>query len=52
MDCLDPKVLPVQAISRGGSTRSIVDVIVPGPAFQRNTDPAATGPCIGIDLTS
>jgi hypothetical protein len=30
-----PSVLPVQAISRGGATRRIVEVTVPGPAFQR-----------------
>src|SRR5918996_2990061 len=47
-----PKVLPVQPISLGASTRSIVDVMVPGPAFQRKTDPAARSPCTDIDFTS
>src|SRR5262249_12108951 len=47
-----PSVLPVQAICRGGSTRWIVEVIVPGPAFQRKTVPGATLPWIVIDLTS
>src|SRR5262245_48316481 len=46
------RVLPVQTIWRGGSTSSIVDVIVPGPAFQRNTEPAATSPCIETDSIS
>ncbi len=52
MDRRDPSVLPVQANSRGGSTRRIVDVIVPGRAFQRNTDPSTTAPCMDIDFTS
>src|SRR5438093_10830970 len=47
-----PSVLPVQAISHGWSTRRIVDVTVPGPAFQRNTDPSATSPSAETDLTS
>ena len=47
-----PSVRPVQAICQGGSTRWIVEVIVPGPAFQLNTDPGATGPCTAIDFTS
>src|SRR5215831_186063 len=47
-----PSVLPVQAICRGGSTRRIVEVIVPGPAFQRKTVPGATSPWIVIDFTS
>src|ERR671918_831541 len=47
-----PKVLPVQPISLGASTRWIVDVMIPGPAFQRNTDPAARSPCTDIDFTS
>src|ERR671919_720749 len=47
-----PKVLPVQPISLGASTRWIVDVMVPGPALQRNTDPAARFPCTDIDFTS
>jgi hypothetical protein len=47
-----PNVVPVQAMSLGGSTRWIVDVIVPGPAFQRNTDPVARSPSMDIDFTS
>ena len=49
---LDAEGLPVQPISLGASTRWIVDVMVPGPAFQRNTDPAARSPCTDIDFTS
>ena len=37
---------------RGGSTRSSVETIFPGPAFQRNSDPGATGPANDIDFTS
>src|SRR6185437_1975401 len=47
-----PNVVPVQAISFGGSTRWIVDLIVPGPAFQRNSDPSAALPSIDTDFTS
>ena len=32
--------------------RSRVDTIVPGPAFQRNSDPGASGPSNDIDFTS
>src|SRR5262245_7295879 len=49
---LMPSVLPVHAIRRGASTRLIVDVIVPGPAFQRDSVPSATAPRIDNDLTS
>src|SRR5439155_8430911 len=37
---------------RGGSIRSSVETIVPGPAFQRNSEPGASGPVNDIDLTS
>src|SRR5688572_4417314 len=47
-----PSVLPVQAMRRGRSTCSIVELIVPGPAFQRNVEPGATGPSSADDLTS
>jgi hypothetical protein len=47
-----PKVFPVQAIIRGGSTRRSVEVTGPGPAFQRKIEPVATAPCIDIDFTS
>src|SRR5688572_6752986 len=47
-----PKVVPVQAIRVGGWTSWIVEVIVPGPAFQRNTVPCARAPSVDIDLTS
>jgi hypothetical protein len=47
-----PNVLPVQAIRRGRSTSWIVDVIVPGPAFQRNSVPSSSPPSIDAALTS
>src|SRR6266540_7400705 len=46
-----PSVLPVHAISRGASIRWMVEVIVPGPAFQRKVEPSARSPCIATDLT-
>jgi hypothetical protein len=45
-------VRPRQLIIRGGSTCSSVETIVPGPAFQRNSEPGATGPSNDIDFTS
>jgi hypothetical protein len=30
----------------------MVDVTVPGPAFQRNVEPTAGGPSVDIDRTS
>src|SRR3954466_13368377 len=45
-------VRPRHEMYRGGSTRSSVETIVPGPAFQRNSDPGASGPAKDIDLTS
>jgi len=45
-------VRPRQTTARGGSTRSSVETIVPGPAFQRNSEPGANGPPNDIDLTS
>src|SRR5438093_10222491 len=47
-----PNAFPVQEISRGGRSCRIVDVIVPGPAFQRNSDPSARRPRIDVDFTS
>src|SRR4051812_3553450 len=47
-----PNVVPVQASTRGRSTRWSVDVIVPGPAFQRKPDPSARPPCIETARTS
>src|SRR6185295_7800721 len=47
-----PYVEPVQASTRGRSTRWRVDVIVPGPAFQRKSDPSARPPCIETARTS
>jgi hypothetical protein len=48
----DPIVVPVQAISVGGSTTCRVEMRVLGPAFQRNTVPGWTGPSTLTDLTS
>ncbi len=45
-------VRPRHLTNRGGSTSSSVETIVPGPAFQRNSEPGATGPSNDIDLTS
>ena len=45
-------VRPRQLTARGGSTRSSVETIVPGPAFQRNSDPGANVPSNDIDFTS
>jgi hypothetical protein len=45
-------VLPVQAISRGGSTTCSVETSELGPAFHRNTVPGWTGPSTRTDLTS
>src|SRR5262245_61656932 len=39
-------------MERGGSIRSSVETIVPGPAFQRNSEPGASGPAKNIDFTS
>src|SRR5687768_7570828 len=47
-----PNVVPVQAISIGGWTSWIVEVIVPGPARQRKTEPCSRPPSKDIDLTS
>src|SRR5829696_10245402 len=47
-----PMVVPVQAISRGGSTTCRVEVSELGPAFHRNTVPGWTGPWSWTDLTS
>src|SRR3712207_2047160 len=47
-----PNVVPVQAMSCDGSTRCRVDVIVPGPDFQRNFVPSRSGPPSDADLTS
>jgi hypothetical protein len=49
---LTPNVRPVHPIARGRSARRMVEVIVPGPAFQRNTVPSATGPSTEISFTS
>jgi hypothetical protein len=46
------RVVPVQAISRVGSTTSRVEVNELGPAFQRNTVPGWTGSSTLTDLTS
>jgi len=48
---LTPIVVPVQPSSSGRSTLSSLDVIL-DPVFQRNTEPAATGPSSSSDLTS
>jgi hypothetical protein len=45
-------VVPVQAISLGGSTTCRVEVRELGPAFRRNTVPGWTGPWTLTDLTS
>ena len=50
VDRLDPERVPVQAVRRGASTSLIVDVIVPGPAFQRNSDPSSIPPSNGDGL--
>src|SRR5512132_331488 len=47
-----PMVVPVQAISWGGSTTWRVEVRVLGPDFQRNPVPGWTGPWSSTDLTS
>src|SRR5580765_8343158 len=47
-----PNDEPVQASRRGRSTRWSVEVIVPGPAFQRKSDPSASPPCIETARTS
>jgi hypothetical protein len=49
---LDALVVPVQAISRGGSTIWRVEVSELGPAFHRNAVPGWTGPSTLTDLTS
>src|SRR5215218_8945044 len=45
-------VVPVQAISRGGSTTWRVEVRELDPAFHRKTVPGWTGPWSSIDLMS
>jgi hypothetical protein len=45
-------VVPIQAISWGGSTTCRVEVSELGPAFHRNTVPGWTGPSTLTDLTS
>ena len=49
---LIPNDVPVQAIRRSGSTSWMVDVIVPGPAFQRNAEPGPISPSNETDLTA
>lgn len=49
---LMPSVLPVQEMERGASSCRMVDVLVPGPAFQPNVEPTAGGPSVDIDRTS
>jgi hypothetical protein len=44
-------VVPVQAISLGGSSTWRVEVRVLGPDFHRNTVPCWTGPWSVTDLT-
>jgi hypothetical protein len=39
-------------VVRAGSIQSSVETIVPGPAFQRNSVPGASGPGNDIDFTS
>ena len=51
MHGLDAMVVPVQAISRGGSSTWRVEVRVLGPDFHRNTVPCRTGPWSVTDLT-
>jgi hypothetical protein len=48
---LMPSVLPVQEMERGASSCRMVDVLAPGPAFQRNVEPTAGGPSVDIDRT-
>jgi hypothetical protein len=47
-----PSERPVHATTCGRSALSIMDLIVPGPAFHRNVVPGATGPAIFVDLMS
>jgi hypothetical protein len=49
---LIPSVEPVQAIIWGLFNCKIVELIVPGPAFQLNFDPTASGPCKEAALIS
>ena len=49
---LIPSVEPVQAIIWGLFNCKIVELIVPGPAFQLNLDPTASGPCKEAALIS
>jgi hypothetical protein len=44
-------VRPSHVMRRGGSTCSSVETIVPGPAFQRNSEAGATSPPNDIDFT-
>ncbi len=46
-----PKVLPVQPIADGASHCAIFERIEPGPAFQRNVAPTASGPDNASDFT-
>jgi outer membrane biosynthesis protein TonB len=47
-----PNVVPVHAIARPGSTARSVEVIVPGPAFQRKRVPGSSGPSSDAEPTS
>src|SRR5204862_6155833 len=47
-----PRVFPVHAIRRGASTSRTVDVMVAGPAFQRNVVPSRNGESTAIERMS